>query len=84
MTKDERRKIDNYDALHSLFRSIDQVITRTESFIHVLDFGDSIGNPLEESDVCKEMYSVITRYNQIYAKNRNKLAEKLQKLIDQM
>jgi hypothetical protein len=84
MTKDEKRKIDNYDALHALFQSIDHVVTKTESFIHLLDFGDSIGDPVQESETGKELYEVIRRFNQVYAKNRNKLADKLQQLIDRI
>jgi hypothetical protein len=84
MTKDEKRKIDNYDAMHALFQSIDQVVTKTESFIHLLDFGDSIHDPIHESEKGKELYEVIRRFNEVYAKNRNKLADKLQKLIDQI
>jgi hypothetical protein len=77
------RKRDNFEALHSLFAYIDSVLSKTESFPHTLDFGKEVSDP-EATDIGGEIKTVIDRYNAVFIRNRNRLAEKLNELVEKI
>lgn len=82
MNSEERRQ-DNYKALHDLFDYIDSVLSKTESFIHTLDFGDEVTSP-EDTREGTEIAAVVERYNSIFIRNRNRLADKLNRHIEKI
>ena len=81
--KTGERQRDNFDALHSLFAHIDSVLSRTESFNHTLDFGKEVSDP-EATGIGGEIKTVIDRYNAVFIRNRNSLADKLNELVEKI
>ena len=80
--KDMKRRKANYEALSTLFQRIDTVLHHTESFPHIIDYGEKGDQTPEDHPIYKDLNDVITRFNEVFIKNRNKLSDRLKDLID--
>ena len=72
-----KHKENNIEALTELVNRIDSVQIEIESFLSLMDFGDNIRNPVEETAAGKSINLILNRFSGVYKSNRDKFLLKM-------